>query len=87
MASNDTDLVLMTRVKEGDRVVVTWVPVFGADGARRRDEVVIVFNVEDAFDPAARARVLDLAVRVNGRAPDAPETRHLWQRKTHTVTS
>jgi Zn-dependent alcohol dehydrogenase len=31
----------VTRVRDGDRVVVTWVPQFGPDGTRRRDEVVI----------------------------------------------
>ena len=31
----------VTRVREGDRVVVTWVPQFAPDGTRRRDEVLV----------------------------------------------
>ena len=31
----------VTKVREGDRVVITWVPRFDADGSRRRDEIVI----------------------------------------------
>ena len=31
----------VTAVREGDRVVVTWVPRFAADGTRRRDPILI----------------------------------------------
>ena len=67
-----------------ERQVAVGLESRGAEGPR--DELVVVFDVEDSLDPAPRAGVLLLAVRVDGPAQDAPQARDLLQRAAHALT-